>query len=110
GHLHGLGRWHDPQLFAVGPDQADRRDSDLVIDARPAVRLHVAVAVTGGGADTSISLGNWLGAHKDPTNAPSAHPAGHGEGAEGPPPCHNTLYQPCPNEGRWFVKTYDLGG
>src|SRR5262249_45575331 len=29
-----LGRGDDPELFAVGPDHPDRRDADLLVDAR----------------------------------------------------------------------------
>ena len=54
GHLHGAGRGHHPDVFAIGPDQADFRRADAVIDARTGFALRRGiVGATGYGGGPS---------------------------------------------------------
>ena len=38
-HLHGAGRGHDPDVLAIGADQADFIGTDAVIDARAGIAV-----------------------------------------------------------------------
>jgi hypothetical protein len=58
-HLHRLGGGDDAELFAVGADQADGADADLLVDPLAAVVLLLRVTV--GGGNTSFSF-LWTGA------------------------------------------------
>src|SRR5262249_54824565 len=73
-HLHGLGRGHHAELFAVDADQADGADADLLVD--PLTTVVLLLRMTVGGGNTSISFQTRERSTLAP--APGGAPAGQG--------------------------------